>query len=75
MKKPLSALFFTLTILLGQAGAIDLDLRYPVNGNLPGSRTPASDSGEASDPCLNAGSLERNEHAKTLLGLSGFATL
>ncbi len=75
MKRPLSALFITIAVLLGQAGAIDLDLHYPIIDNGPGSRSQVSESDEAIDPCLNAGSLERNEHAETLLALSGFGIL
>ena len=75
MKKPLSVIFVITAILLGRAGAIDLDLYYPVQGNMPGSGTNESASDQADDPCLNWGSPERNERAESLLALSGFGIL
>ncbi len=75
MKIPLSALFVAIAILLGQAGAIDLDFHYPNTDTKSRSATQVSESDAAYDPCLNAGSLERNRHAETLLALSGFGIL
>ena len=75
MKRPLSVLFVTLAILLGQAGAIDLDIYYPIDGNATGSGAYLPAAGEPDDPCLGAGSLERNDRAETIFAFSGFGIL
>ena len=76
MKKPLSVVFVAAAILLGQAGAIDLDITWHIDGNSTGSGAHAQDrtEAEAVDPCLGD-SFERDHKAESLFALSSFRVL
>ena len=72
MTRPLSIMFLVVAILLGQAGALDLQIKSPVDGYAPGSGAHASGptEDEALDPCLNGGISESTKKAEHLFAHS-----
>ena len=75
MTRPLSIIFFVVAILLGQAGAIDLQIRSRIDGAGSGSHAAGQTEDEALDPCLNGGVSESTKNAESLFSLSGFGIL